>query len=734
MEYRILGPLEVVADEQVLDLGGRRQRAVLAALVLRANEVVSVDLLVEDVWGASPPPTAVKAVQGHVSALRKQLGIERIRTTTGGYILTLEDGELDADRFAQLVDEARSRNAAGEAGPALQALEEALALWRGPPLADLAYDDFAQAEIARLEELRLAALEERVDVELARGRHRQLVGDLERLISRHPLRERLRGQLMLALYRSGRQAEALEAYAAARRTLVDELGIEPGRTLQQLEQAILQQSPELDPAPPAAEPAAATSGDTEPVDARRRRLGLRDLVLLAGGGALVTAAAAAALALTGGGSDEPDDLGNSIAAITPGKSLEVQYTPVGNTPSTIRVGEGAIWVLNSDDSTVSKLDAESGEVVKTFGAGGTLTDLAVGEGAVWVGIGEASPGPLTEINTTRILQVDPTTATVVRTISLPGRASALGGGSGGHRLLGTSQLAVGAGAVWAVTPDSGVARIDPSSGAVLKLPVPRAQSVAAGREGVWLLSADRPELIQINPRSNAERRRIPVATDSLDALAVGGGSLWATDLGEGLLWRIVPKKNPIARTIETGFGSLSVAFAGGSAWVTNFITDEIIRVDAETNRIQRARLVGTPPSVTATPDGAWVSVAAAPRRELPPPSACSPVVSGDEEPDVVVASSLALQGPLASRRRADGGESSASWCRSTAFARARTGSATNPATTRRRRPVASTSSSAPRTRRRMRPPRASSASSAPSPRRVRGRSCRSRTVPTSPCR
>ncbi len=259
MEFGILGPLEVVADDRVLDLGGGRRRAVLAALLLHANETVSVDRIIDAVWGASPPRTANKAVQGHVFALRKTLGAGRINTNRAGYTLEVRSGELDADRFRQLLGDARRSRAAGDAAQAGRTLRQALGLWRGRPLADLAYADFAQAEVGHLEELRVAALEERIDADLALGAHADLVGELEVLVREHPLRERLRGQLMLALYRCGRQAEALEAYQAARRTLVDELGIEPRRALQDLERAILRQDPSLDP-PAAATEAAAEAG------------------------------------------------------------------------------------------------------------------------------------------------------------------------------------------------------------------------------------------------------------------------------------------------------------------------------------------------------------------------------------------------------------------------------------------------------------------------------------------
>jgi DNA-binding SARP family transcriptional activator len=241
VEFRLLGPLEVIEGGRSLPLGGPRQRAVLALLLTRPNEVVSTDRLVDDLWGSEPPRAAANTVQYYVSQLRKLLGADRIATRPPGYAMRVERDELDLERFQRLLER-------GDA----EALQEALGLWRGPALHDLAYEPFAQAEIVRLEELRIAALEKRIEADLEAGRHADLVGELETLVAEQPLRERFRGQLMLALYRCERQADALAAYQAARATLVNELGIEPGPALQELERAMLRQDPSLDAAAPAA--------------------------------------------------------------------------------------------------------------------------------------------------------------------------------------------------------------------------------------------------------------------------------------------------------------------------------------------------------------------------------------------------------------------------------------------------------------------------------------------------
>ncbi len=247
MEFRILGPLEVRNEGGAVALGGIKPRVVLAVLLLHANEPVSADRLALALWGEDAHSGAVKTVQVHVSRLRKALGDPgRVATTPVGYQLRVGTGELDADRFDLLVEEGRRALAAGEVTRAATVLREALSLWRGPPLEDVAYEPFAQTEIARLEEQRLAALEARVDADLATGRHGGLLGELQRLVAASPTRERLAGQLMLALYRCGRQGEALEVYARARAVLSGELGLEPGPALKELQRGILEQAPSLD--------------------------------------------------------------------------------------------------------------------------------------------------------------------------------------------------------------------------------------------------------------------------------------------------------------------------------------------------------------------------------------------------------------------------------------------------------------------------------------------------------
>jgi DNA-binding SARP family transcriptional activator len=260
MRFGILGPF-VVADDggRELALGGPKQRAVLAILLVHAGQPVSVDRLIDELWGEDAPAAALKTIQVYVSNLRKVLDKGTLLTRGGGYVLEIGPDDIDAARFQTLHARGRDALRAGDPQSAAKRLREALAMWRGPALSDFVYERFAEGEIARLEDARLAALEDHVDAELALGEHAVLVAELEALVREHPVRERLCGQLMLALYRSGRQADALDVYRRARELLGEQLGLRPGAALRELQLGILNQDDSLDsPTPPA--PNAAVAG------------------------------------------------------------------------------------------------------------------------------------------------------------------------------------------------------------------------------------------------------------------------------------------------------------------------------------------------------------------------------------------------------------------------------------------------------------------------------------------
>src|SRR5215218_8161274 len=305
MKFRILGPLEASEAGREVAIGSGKQRVVLTLLLLHPNEVLSKDRLIDVLWGESPPPTAAKMLHNYVSQLRRSLGGDgaaALETRGNGYLLRLDRGERDLDRFEELLSRGRALGA-DDPKAAADLLREALALWRGPPLADFTYEDFAREEISRLEELRLNALEERIEADLALGRQADLVAELRRLVGEHPLRERLRAQLMLVLYRSGRQAEALEVYQDARRALLEERGLEPGAALRELEARILREDPKL----------GAPSRFGAPLLRRRKRGPL----IAAGGAAVLAAAAVVAVVALSDGDDASGVAGLPAATCSP---------------------------------------------------------------------------------------------------------------------------------------------------------------------------------------------------------------------------------------------------------------------------------------------------------------------------------------------------------------------------------------------------------------------------------
>jgi branched-chain amino acid transport system substrate-binding protein len=369
--------------------------------------------------------------------------------------------------------------------------------------------------------------------------------------------------------------------------------------------------------------------------------------LLAAGALVLTGTVIAAiLTLTRDSDESVESIGNAIAAID-GDGGAVSYIEAGNTPSTIAVGEGAVWVLNAGDRTLSKMDPETRRIVKTFGTGGTTTDVAVGEGAVWVGNGGETAETLGNVYTTSVSRLDPDSTEVTGTRILPGGQAPKAGLYDTSRILGVSQLAAGAGGVWAINPDLSVSRIDPDTlELVARIPVAGASAIAAGREGVWVIGGEAAPLVQIDPRTNKVGQTIDLEVNELTGLALGAGSVWATDLETGLLWRVEPGEDPSARTIDIGSGATAVAFGAGAVWVTNFVSDEVVRVDPDTNEVTaRIPLAGTPPSVAVGAGTAWVSIAGAPGGEVLPASVCGAVLGPAKKPDVLIASGLPLQGP-----------------------------------------------------------------------------------------
>ncbi len=581
MEFRILGPIEATEDGHLVTLGAAKQRALLAVLLLHANEVVSSDRIVDQLWGERAPTKAAKSVQVYVSQLRRLLGEGRLETEGRGYLLRVEPGELDADRFQALLEEGREAHEAGAAARAAETLRTALDLWRGTPLADVAYEQFAQAEIARLEELRLSALEERIEADLALGRHAALVPELESLVRSEPLRERLRAQLMLALYRSGRQAEALDVYQDARRRLVDELGLEPSRRLYELERGILTQDRALD---------APRRPGVAGFLPRRARLGNPVLVAAAAAILLGAAIAAAVVELTGGGASAglasvPPD---SVAVLDAKSGKVVRSIPVGVRPIRLAFGEGALWAANFTGRTLSRIDPRTSTVVGTLGAGATPVGLAAGQGSVWVANEFAGT----------VSRVDPGTNTIVQTIEVGGQPVA---------------VVVGASAVWVVDAAGGrVIRLDPTTNARRTIRVGSGPAdVAIGAGGVWVANAFDRTVSRLDPATGAVVESAIALRFEPTRLAAGSGAVWVTGTFADEVARIDPSTNEVAATIPVGDGPTGVGIGDGAVWVADSTAGTVVQIDPRAGHVVRTISVGASPDGVAVADGTvWVSVRA----------------------------------------------------------------------------------------------------------------------------
>ena len=582
MKFFLLGPFEVREGDRELPVTSRRQKVLLALLLLHPSKVVARDRLVEELWRGSPPPTAENALHGLVAQVRKLLeSPDRpmpLVTRAPGYALEVDPQATDVHRFVALVDRGHAALVEGRSEAAAGLLRDALALWRGRPFEDLGDAPFAQAEAARLEELRLGAIEDRIEADLRLGQAGDLVPELQVLVGREPYRERLRGQLMLALYRSSRQAEALASYREARRLLVEELGIEPSPELQALERAILQQEPSLLVPVEAGRPAR-----------RRRRLGVAvaAAALLAIGGIV-----AAVLALSGGSSRATPSSAtpDSVAVIDPKSNRLVDVIPVGSTPIAVTVGAGAVWVVNSQDGTLSRIDPGARRVTRTIGLGTPASDVAVGFGSVWVANGTA--GSLT--------RVDPRTNAPAETLGQPEEEPLVSPAALG--------VATGEGSVWLASGTKRVLRIDPATGrTIATVRVPAGPlSVAVGEGAVWVGSLAH-RVSRIEPSTNAMTVSVPVSNEA-EGLAVGDGAVWAAVCCDSV-WRIDPTTNVLTGTVPVGAVPSGVAIGEGSIWVASYGDGTVSRINPFTRRVTATIRVGHGAVDVAVGYGAvWVAV------------------------------------------------------------------------------------------------------------------------------
>ena len=586
LTFRLLGSLEVEGAEA--GLGSGKQRALLAFLLIRRNQALPREALIDALWGDDPPATAAHALDVYASRLRKTLGNGgMLEVRRGSFKLNVPDDSVDVGRFERLFAEARS---ASDPELRLAAVEQALALWRGRALADVLDEPFARPESERLEEERMVAAEERFDALLALGRHDETIGELQAFVREHPLRERPRRLLMLAFYRAGRQSAALDVYREGRAILKDELGLEPSRELRELESAILRQDETLDARPPPARaeprPAAAAAG-------RRRRR--RSLLLACATVVVVGAAAGAALLLTDSGANSLSRIDFSgVGAIDPRSGRIASEVIPSTYPGHLAADGDSVWTADQANDTVSQINPSTATVVHTIPVGSSPSGLAVGGGAVWVA--DTLDGVVSRI--------DPRAHRVVQTVPV------------GHAPV---AVAFGAGSIWVANAgDRTLSRIDPRTGRV-RATIPSnadGQGLAIGQGYLWVVDQSSDSVVQIDPASGNIVHVIRVGTGPA-AIAAAFGAIWVANAYDGTVSRIDPHRGVVAGTIDVGGSPIGVAAAGGRLWVADQFTHRLYAVSPSTNAIARHLDVGSPPvALAAGRTVLWMSAQPSPATHL----------------------------------------------------------------------------------------------------------------------
>jgi YVTN family beta-propeller protein len=576
MRFSVLGPLSVSLDTGPVSLGGRKQRMLLAMLLLHANEVVSRDQLIDALWGERPPASATESLIAYLYRLRKLLGHDRLPREAGGYLLRVEPDELDADLFEGLVASARRDADDGEHGGAVNALTEALGLWRGLAWADMLDDPSLGAEAQRLEELRLGALESRTESELALGGGTQLVPELEQLVKAHPLRERLLAGLMLALYRAGRQADALEVFQVGRKRLIEEFGLEPGPDMYELQRRILQHDPSL----------AAPRRFPQVSGSRGRRTfavpALLALVAVVVGGFVLGAGAASPRQLLAPGV-------SGVVAISARSDRVVAATALAGTPAAITTGASTVWVADASNGGVWRIDPASGAEQDRIPIGDDPASIASGNGAIWVASADGAT----------VVRINPVTETVTQRIPLAGDNP--------------DALAFGAGRLWvADSTTRSLYVFDGTTGGLQRtIPLgisPSAVVFAAG--AVWVAGYDSGTLTKVDAAEERVQGRVHVGTGTV-SLAFADGDLWAANSLDSTVSRIDPMSLMVRAAIPVGSGPGAVIANAGSVWVANQYSGNVSRIDPRRDAVVATVAVGGMPT-SLTPDGGrlWVGIAA----------------------------------------------------------------------------------------------------------------------------
>lgn len=613
-EFRILGPLEVVVGGQSVPLGGRKQRTLLAVLLAKAGHAVSADELIDQVWGADAPPTVRAGLHVYLSRLRRllnQAGDGSLLRRADGYTLKLPPGSVDAERFERLARLGREALSAGDPAEASRAFGAGLALWRGSAFADLADEPAVAPEARRLEEARVRALEDRIEADLRIGRAADVAAELETLVTGQPYRERLHGQLMLALYQCGRQADALAAYRRFDRLLRDELGLEPGTDLKALHRRMLEHDTELE------RPRTEASSESLVSRPPRRRSPMRGRVV-AGVAAVaaIGAAAGVGVAISRHGTSAQAQVSplpaNAVAALDPDDLRTRFAVRLGGRPAGLAVGRDEAWIGSPDSDTLVRLDLRS-RTLRRFGIGVAPGAIAVGAGNVWI----------VDEGQRRLVQLDIDSPSVARDIAVPVF-------EGLDPIRGVTVAARAAWYAQSTTPV--VHRVGPIRNAptkTVRLAAPDSYVDEAGRgaigsdgESVWAsyelvtgyaVGAGGGEPVAYVARIDPGKAKVVARTrlpGTPTAIAVDENAVWIAVQDDDRVWRLDARTGTPEREVAVAGGPIAIAVGQGAVWVLTARTNDLLRIDPETAEVtQRADLGARPVAVTTGAGLVWVAVA-----------------------------------------------------------------------------------------------------------------------------